>query len=243
MPVGISDGGAEGIVLDPVAIERLDGRVRDRLAAFAGDEVAADRPDAETREDAAPVALVDAVLPRRCRRVLALIPLRLERGDRELQRLRMLARLRPRNGGAVDVDLEGPAVVFLRQIDAEGTVGVCLRLPEQQRGLVLDLAVAQERECLFRVGGRQRLDVAIGLGCVQPDGDARERLLAAIAQMTTEPPLEDVSHRYNLPFESFESGKVRGVPSRRRHGAVTGLGPRTSCVTLLSCRAGLGSAE
>jgi len=195
VPVEVRRRGAERIVLEPIGIECLHESTRDRLLVLARPQVAADRPDAEARQDQAPEAVRQAVLPDADRAVLTLPPRGLQRRDRDLQRLRLLARLRTRNRLEVEIDLDRSAVVaLLVELDGERALVVRRGLRKQRRRTLLRLGVGQDRDRLLRIRNCACGQLVVGFRLVEPDADAREGLLALVADVAAEAALHDVAH-------------------------------------------------
>ena len=152
MPGTIGEAEAERIVLKPVAIEGEDLDAFHRILAVADGDVAADHPGVEQGADEAPEAGRQAgrqLVPAGQQHVVALAPLRLQRRDRELYRSVMRARRPVRDVAAIDVDLEGFALIAFAEGRGEGAVGVCLELAEEGGLLGLDLGVSRTASVFF----------------------------------------------------------------------------------------------
>jgi hypothetical protein len=67
----------------------------------------------------------------------------------------MRARRPVRDVAAIDVDLEGFALISFAEGRGEGAVGVGLELAEEGGLLGLDLGVSQDRKRLLRIGDRE----------------------------------------------------------------------------------------
>ncbi len=215
----VGHGGAEGVVLQPVGVEGADRGAGNRRAIRAGGQPAAEDPGVEEAADVAPEPEWDAVPPDGETLGLAGgLPRRLQRGDRELARLRLLvAGDAMGNVAAVQVDLEGLAAVLLlaAELEAEGALGVGLGLGEEQIGLGLDLVRGEQGQGVGGVGDGERGDVRLGAMPVEPDRHVRERLLAFAAEQATESSLEGVTH--DLPPRSDRGGMdVRLAEPRSR---------------------------
>src|SRR5207248_3266621 len=108
----VGDRRTERVVLEPIDVERADRRPGDRDVRVAGLDAAADHPDAEAGVDHAPEAVGKAVRPVGDETVSPPPPFRLERRDREGDRLGcVLGRLAPGDGPAAHVHLARAALV------------------------------------------------------------------------------------------------------------------------------------
>ena len=205
-PVG--GRGAERVVLQPVGVERRDDGTRDRGLVVARRDPAADRPDAEERQDVAPEPVRDRVLPDRDDAVLGLPPARLERGDGELARLRGRVVPRPRRLLDVQVEVQRPAVVLL-VVDRQD---VRPRVVDAGHGERCSRALALGDLVERLLVGRDRLlRGPVARRPVRAQLEAGERLPDVVTQRSPQGSADLVCHGLLPPDEC----RHLGVPARR----------------------------
>ena len=106
----------------------------------------------------------------------------------------------------MEVDLEGPAVVALGELEAEVAALVDLGLAEQQRAPRLDRGIVEQAEGVLGRGDGERRHVAVGRQAVEFEFQSGERFDAVAAQGAEYRAFENVGHG-GLLFLKLGRGK------------------------------------